>query len=180
MTQGDFEVLESRIREELSNIGRLSEELMHAGVLHDDATHTMPELPRDDSLVLRSIGSILHDFYCAAESLFEMIARNIDDSIPSDPEWHRTLLTQMSLELSTHRPPVLRKETVTILDEFRAFRHIFRNVYGFALDPERLERLLLRFPQAVESLTRDMMDFLDVAKKIAPNQTNDRGKDSTW
>ncbi len=173
MTQADFEVLESRIREELSNIDRLGKELMQAGVLHDKPGHAAPELPRDDSLVLRSIGSILHDFYCAAESLFEMIARNIDCSIPSDPEWHRTLLTQMSLELSSRRPPVLRKETVIILDEFRAFRHVFRNVYGFALDPERLERLLLRFPQAVESLTRDMMAFLDVMKKITPSQTND-------
>ena len=37
----------------------------------------------------------------------------------------------------------------------------------------------LKFPQAVESLTRDIMDFLDVAKKIAPNQTNDRSEDSS-
>mgnify|MGYP001032776410 FL=1 len=173
MTQADFEVLESRIREELSNIGRLGEELMRAAIIHDKAGHEAPELPRNDSLVLRSLGSILHDFYCAAESLFEAIARNIDCSIPSDPEWHRTLLTQMSLRLSTRRPPVLRKETVIILDEFRAFRHVFRNVYGFALDPERLERLLLKFPQAVESLTEDMAAFLDVMQKIAPNQTND-------
>ncbi len=37
----------------------------------------------------------------------------------------------------------------------------------------------LKFPQAVESLTEDMLAFLDVLRKITQNQTNDRSENSS-
>jgi len=129
MTQGDYEVPQGRIREERDNIRCLEDELVQGGILPEQADQVIPALTATDSLALRSIGSILHDFHNAAESIFEVIARDIDGSLPTHADGHRSLLTQMSLPLNTRRPCVLRKETVAALDEFRAFRHVFRNVF---------------------------------------------------
>ncbi len=110
----------------------------------------------------------MHDFYNAAENLFKVIARDVDNSVPTHADRHRSLLTQMSMPLNTRRPGVLRKETVDTLDEFRAFRHVFRNVYGFALDPDRLHLLLRRFRQAVDMLEKDLHEFTDAMGRIMP------------
>jgi len=168
MTQGDYEVLQGRIREELDNIRRLEDELVQGGFLPEDARQAVPSLAASDSLALRSIGSILHDFYSAAENVFKVIARDVDDSLPSHMDWHRSLLTQMSMPLNTRRPRVLREETVEAMDEFRAFRHVFRNVYGFALDPERLHLLLRRFRKAADRLERDVYEFMGAMERIIP------------
>ncbi|HOI38581.1 MAG TPA: hypothetical protein PLF11_14520, partial [Bacillota bacterium] len=74
MTQGDYEVLQGRIREELDNVRRLEDELVRGGVLLEDARQAVPSLAASDSMALRSIGSILHDFYSAAENVFKVIA----------------------------------------------------------------------------------------------------------
>jgi len=168
MTQGDYEVLQGRIREELDNVRRLEDELVRGGVLLEDARQAVPSLAASDSMALRSIGSILHDFYSAAENVFKVIARDIDDSLPSHMDWHRSLLTQMSMPLNTRRPRVLRGETVDALDEFRSFRHVFRNVYGFALDPDRLHLLLRRFRRAVDMLENDLHEFMGAIEHIIP------------
>ncbi len=168
MTQGDYEVLQGRIREELDNVRRLEDELVRGVVLLEDARQAVPSLAASDSMALRSIGSILHDFYSAAENVFKVIARDIDDSLPSHMDWHRSLLTQMSMPLNTRRPRVLRGETVDALDEFRSFRHVFRNVYGFALDPDRLQLLLRRFRRAVDMLENDLHEFMGAIEHIIP------------
>jgi len=43
----------------------------------------------------------------------------------------------MTLSIPEVRPPVLSKETAKMLDEFRSFRHVFRNVYGFNLASDK-------------------------------------------
>ena len=168
MTKGDYEVLQGRVREELNNIRRLEDELVQGGFLPEDARQAVPSLAARDSLALRSIGSVVHDFYNSAENLFKVIARDIDDSLPTHMDWHRSLLTQMSMPLNTRRPRVLRDETVDALDEFRAFRHVFRNVYGFALDPDLLHLLLRRFRLAIDMLVRDIDEFMDAIERIVP------------
>ncbi|HHV61470.1 MAG TPA: hypothetical protein GXX51_02375 [Firmicutes bacterium] len=71
-----------------------------------------PGFDEADSFTLRAVGSILHDFYMAAENIFKMIAHDVERSIPADPEWHLPLPKQTPLDLPTHRPPVLRKEAI--------------------------------------------------------------------
>ncbi|NPV78740.1 MAG: hypothetical protein HPY52_00490 [Firmicutes bacterium] len=168
MTKDEFEILESRIHDELANIAHLREELEARGFLERagvSSDRSMPGFDKADSFMLRAVGSVLHDFYMAAENIFKMIARDIDRSIPADPEWHFSLLKQMSLDLPTHRPPVLRKDTMEKLNEFRSFRHVFRNVYGFVLSADRLRLLLCKFPAATEALAEDLSTFLKAMRQ---------------
>ncbi|MGB9859553.1 MAG: hypothetical protein ACPLQP_06425 [Moorellaceae bacterium] len=61
----------------------------------------------------------------------------------------------------------MSQETFTYLDEYRKFRHLVRNIYGFNLIPERLEPLLARLPQVdqrfreeIEAFTKQMYDII--------------------
>ncbi|MFZ5592622.1 MAG: hypothetical protein ACOY81_12555, partial [Bacillota bacterium] len=57
-------------------------------------------------------------------------------------------------------PAVITRETFTCLDEYRKFRHLVRNIYGFNLLPERLEPLLARLPEIDRRLVNEIDGFI--------------------
>ena len=48
-----------------------------------------------------------------------------------------------------------------MLDKFRAFRHVFRNVYGFNLDTKRLKALLEVMPASVAAINEDLNTIMN-------------------
>ena len=152
----------------MQNIGRLRDELTSRGFLMSSVP---VKYPLSDQFTIRAVGSILHDFYTCVENLFRIIARNMDESMPETPEWHNDLLQQMSLSIEDVRPPVISLPTLGYLNEFRGFRHIFRNTYGFNLVGKRMERLLRILPMTIDSLTMDIDLFvseMDSALRDSP------------
>jgi len=169
LTRKQFAVIASRLRQELRNTRLLLDELARQGLLPGTRRSLVTLDPRD-SFTLRAIGSILHDFYVAAEYIFETVARNLDDLSPTGPEWHRELLRQMTLSVPGIRPALLTTETADRLDEFRAFRHVFRNVYGFNLSSQRLQELLRALPDTVSRLEEEVNEFIADMQEILPEE----------
>ncbi len=164
MTLKEIILLEARINEEVSNIQKLLMELKNKKLLKSESNKNIAL--QGDNFVLRAVGSILHDFYVAVENVLEMISREIDECTPQGLDWHIKLLKQMSLDVPEVRPAVISKDTLYVLDRFRAFRHVFRNVYGFNLDTNRLKELLEEIPGAAELFTRDLGLFIKRMKAI--------------
>lgn len=137
----------SFIEEELSNITQLLDEISEC---------------KDNSRVYRRAkGSILHDFYNACERIFETIARRINGGLSLTPQWHKKLLYQMTIEIKGVRPAVLSKTLAAELDEYLAFRHLFRNIYGFELESERLDKLVEKFAKTAKSFQQEIQGFID-------------------
>jgi hypothetical protein len=101
----------------------------------------------------------LHSFYSGAERIFEDIARTIDGNVPSGPDWHIGILIQMSTEVPERRPPVISNEVRYMLDEFRGFRHVVRNVYAFNFRPSRLKELVDGLPGCFMSLKQELLVY---------------------
>ena len=72
----------------------------------------------------------------------------------------------MSLEIEGRRPAVLSKETATTLGEFLAFRHVVRNIYSFAIDSARLNRLLARIRPAFDRFRGEVEAFLEFLRAV--------------
>jgi hypothetical protein len=111
--------------------------------------------------MMRARASILHDFYCGIERIFMRIAQELNGGVPVSEHWHRQLLRDMSLELEGVRPAVITKELHDLLVPFLGFRHLFRNVYGFVIEGERLDRLDARFDETFLGLQAGLRRFLD-------------------
>ncbi len=165
MTTKEVKLLKARIKEELTNIQNLLMELNKRDLLKSEKKANLHI--EDDTFLLRAIGSIIHDFYVAVENVFEMISREIEETTPQGADWHIRLVKQMSLEIDTVRPAVIAKDTAILLDKFRAFRHVFRNVYGYNLDSDRLKALLEEMPAAVDAFTGDLLAFIMQIEKAA-------------
>lgn len=133
-----------------------------------DLDHALNEVERltnkaqqaNDADFYGSAALDLHTFYGAVERIFEDIARNMEGLVPSGPDWHQTLLLQMSTEMSGVRPPVIRRETRICLDEYRSFRHRVRNVYAFNLRPTQVRELSQDLRACYESFLADVTAFL--------------------
>ncbi|MDN5362434.1 MAG: hypothetical protein PWP70_1481, partial [Moorella sp. (in: firmicutes)] len=75
-------------------------------------------------------------------------------------QWHKELLDQMTLEVPGLRPGLLDGKTARNLDELRAFRHVFRNIYGFSLDPDKIHQLLEGLPGLAGDFKKDLHLFI--------------------
>lgn len=120
-----------------------------------------------DDGYLDGVALNLHAFYTAIEKIFEDISRTIDADVPSGPDWHRDLLIQMSAEIPGVRPPVISRQTRLVLDEFRGFRHVIRNIYTFNLRADRVIELTGRANDCVSSVQDDLHKFIDFIVKLS-------------
>ena len=144
--------LRRRIGSELCNIERTAQRAL-------DAWEEAHRFPEQQGYYMDSVALNLHSFYNGLERIFAVIARQLDTAFPSGEQWHRDLLEQMSRETPKERPAVLSPDTIALLDDFLAFRHLIRSLYAFELDAERLRYLLDRLPQALSHAKRELNSF---------------------
>lgn len=148
--------LAERVRNETADLER---EVQRA----QKAWHAVPKTSDPDPYI-DSVALNLHGFYSGIEKLFELVAVHLDQQRPSGNAWHRQLLDRMAQEIPAVRPPIISPETVTMLDEFRKFRHLVRNVYTSQLDPARMQTLMDALPMLWTTLQSQFLalaDFLD-------------------
>jgi len=126
--------IKSEIEIELKNLDKLAGEM---------ETLKGKFINEPDFIQMRAAGSILHDFYCGIERLFERIAVHIDGDLPKGDNWHMELLSRMVHSLEGVREAVISQDLSTKLKEYLRFRHLFRNIYGFHLRWYRFKNLAL-------------------------------------
>lgn len=109
----------------------------------------------------------LHNFYTGCERIFRIIASELNHALPSSYDWHKRLLQRMSLEVAGRRPAVISEKLQRELEDFLAFRHVVRNIYGYELDPERMDRLLDKYPLTWETFRSEMARFIEWMRQLA-------------
>jgi len=109
---------------------------------------------------LRALGSILRDVYQNAGVICIQIAKEVDQRSPIGSNWNGQLLDEMAKPVPRTRPAVLQTETASLLDEYRRFRHLFRNIYGFRLSWIHMKPLLDNAATAVDIFAADIKQFI--------------------
>lgn len=149
--------LSQRIRRELEEIERSVNRIKKAwNLISTDI----------DSLYLDSVALNLHNFYSGIERIFELIAEVIDEIRPSSSSWHQELLTQMSIDIPGVRPAVISQEIKDILDEYRAFRHLVRNIYTHRLKVDKLQGLVENIDDVFERVRISLISFCTFLEKL--------------
>lgn len=137
----------SEIKNEIKNLEELRNE--------------MKEIKSETSVIFRrSMGSILHDFYNGCERIFKKIAADINGGYEDSEKWHKALLYKMTMPVKDIRPVIISEELAAELDEYLAFRHVFRNIYGFELKGERIGHLAGRFDKVADRFISEIKKFL--------------------
>lgn len=152
--------LSQRLREEL-------EELEKTVTVIPQHLLQAEELPVYREAFFNSVALNLHAFYAGLERMLEMIAVEVDGRVLGGKAWHTELLRQMAIELPGVRPVVLRRETMTALDEYRKFRHLIRNIYATRLDQTRITQLVQQLPATWREVKTDLTRFQAFLRELA-------------
>ncbi|MGD8794563.1 MAG: hypothetical protein PVF47_18580 [Anaerolineae bacterium] len=142
----------SRIQFEMEQIDHLFDS--YADLLNQ-VQHEVPDLVRTTALA-----SVLHSFYNGLENIFVNIAKEIDNSVPHGPQWHRDLLLQVT-ERTADRPPVLAPKTAQLLGEYLAFRHFYRHSYSMFLAWDEMKSLVMALDVVWTRIKDELGKFLD-------------------
>jgi uncharacterized protein YutE (UPF0331/DUF86 family) len=108
----------------------------------------------------------LQNYYMGAERIFEEVAKQIDQSLPSGSTSHRELLEQMGLEIPATRPALLSPNTLDQVNLYRAFRHIVIHRYGFELRSDRVAELVRQLTACHTALTQDVQTFCQFLMQV--------------
>ena len=108
---------------------------------------------------VESAGYWLHNLYSAYEDLFKLVAGFWENSLSLDGEFHVQLLKRMMVDIKDVRPALLSEDAFRILNELRAFRHVFRHAYSYGLEKERISALLNKVIGQEETVINDMQAF---------------------
>ena len=146
-------ILIENIDNELEEINKTVQRAKKAWVL---------ALEKDEPFYLDSVALSLHDFYNGLERLFERIAENVDEYKPGGINWHREILNQMILEIPNVRPSIISQSLKENLDEYRAFRHIVRNVYAHNLRIDKMKNLI----ENIDTMFKELKNSLQIFCKF--------------
>jgi hypothetical protein len=102
----------------------------------------------------------MHHAYGAVESLLARVCRQLEQDVPTGPDWHQELLDSMALDVEGIRPAIISEGALIALRRILGFRHFFRHAYAVALDAERLAALRRDAEAALAALEPDL-DRLD-------------------
>lgn len=151
----------------LTLAGRIRASTDELSILLDRIEDYLQKALRSDELAYwDAVALNLHGFYSGVERIFEDIARTIDASVPSSPEWHLDLLLQMASDVKGIRPPVISREVRGCLDEYRGFRHVVRNVYTFNLRPSRIRELAENLPACYQEVSKELEAFASFVDSV--------------
>jgi hypothetical protein len=156
----------AQIREIVTDI---QTELNKIAALEQQIRSTKLQIPANPDLTTifyESLALKLHNFYTGCERIFQIVAAEMNGGLPTSFDWHRRLLNRMAIP-HADRPALLRQSTAQRLEEYLAFRHVVRNIYGFELKPERLETLITDYPEVWQQFSQDIQTFLEWLNQLA-------------
>ncbi len=74
------------------------------------------------------------------------------------------LLRRMGEEIKGLRPALFSKNVIKLLDELRAFRHVFRHAYPSELDSEKIKIVLDKAMELRQVYKQEVQNFLEKLK----------------
>ena len=86
---------------------------------------------------LTASGAFLHALYSGIENICRRIAIELDGGLCKGGDWHRRLLRTMT-QPTGDRPRVISDGLHDRLLGYLDFRHLFRNIYIFRMEWERM------------------------------------------
>jgi hypothetical protein len=150
----------AEIMEELENVSRIVS-------IIEKRKKEIKKYGVDAEVYLDSIIHNIENFYMGIEEIFKRLAVFTDEGIPEGPRWHSILIKGMARDITGVRPPVIKDETRVLLDEYRKFRHLVRNIYTFNIIPQKVMKLARDITKVFNALTKDIKEFLNIIEKIS-------------
>jgi hypothetical protein len=116
------------------------------------------EAGSQDSLDYAALGYTIHNIYGLIENACLRIAKFFENGLPREA-WHRELLDRMLVDIQNVRPRFFTRDAYLLIDDLRAFRHVFRNLYNRDLDADKLLLIQKKVPRAISAFVSSVENY---------------------
>jgi len=104
-----------------------------------------------DIIEMTAAAQVLHSFYNGIESIIVIFFKYMNENLPNDFRWHRTLL-EMALGANSKGVKIIKDDLKIRLEKYLLFRHFIRHSYGSELDWNEMGPLI----NNIESIWREI------------------------
>ena len=109
---------------------------------------------------MTAMAQILHSFYNGVESVIILIFKNIDEKLPNDYKWHKTLF-DMAFGQNSKSVKLLHAEIRELLEKYLSFRHFIRHSYSSELKWKEMKVLAENIEEMWARIKTDLEAFLE-------------------
>ena len=120
------ENIKIKIRHEISRIDKLLNEV-------NPLLNLCKIKEQPDIIEKAASAQVLHSFYNGVESIVVLFFKYMNEKLPSDLRWHKTLL-EMAFGANSKNVKIFNDEIKIKLNDYVLFRHFIRHSYSSALD----------------------------------------------
>ena len=120
------EVIKIKIDHEISRIDKSLEDVRPLLDLCKMKSHP-------DIIEITAAAQVLHSFYNGVESIIVLFFKHMNEKLPNDLRWHKTLF-EMAFGTNSHNIKIFRDDIKEKLDGYLSFRHFIRHSYSSELD----------------------------------------------
>ena len=147
--------LDCKFKEKIEfEISRIDKLLIDAKPLLD-----LCKLKEPDFVEIAASAQILHSFYNGIENVVILILKGINEKIPNDNKWHKTLF-EIIFGLNSKNAIILRNDIKEPLEKYMYFRHFIRHSYSSELKWNEMEILVKNIEGMWSSIKTDFELFI--------------------
>jgi len=143
--------LKVKVLYEISRIDKLLD--------HSSPLINLCKLKEPDYIEITAMAQILHSFYNGVESIIIIFLKNINEKMPNDYKWHKTLL-EISFGQNSRNYKIFRDEIKEKLVKYLNFRHFIRYSYSSELIWEDMEQLVKEIEEIWILIKEDFNNFI--------------------
>jgi hypothetical protein len=112
-----------------------------------------------DIIEITVAAQVLHSFYNGVESVIVLLFRYLNEKLPNDFKWHKTLF-EMAFGINSKNIKIIRNDIKKKLEKYLLFRHFIRHSYSSELDWDEMEPLIKEIEYTWKMIKNDFETFI--------------------
>jgi len=117
------------------------------------------KIKEPDIIEITAAAQVLHSFYNGVESIIVLFFKYINEKLPNDLKWHKTLF-EMSFGNNSKNITIISDDIKNELEKYLLFRHFIRHAYSSELDWNEMGPLIKEIENIWKSIKIDFEEFI--------------------
>jgi hypothetical protein len=113
-----------------------------------------------DIIEITAAAQVLHSFYNGVESIIVLFFKYMNEKLPNDLRWHKTLL-EMAFGTNSQNIKIFRNDIKEKLDAYLSFRHFLRHSYSSELKWNVMGPLIKEIEDIWQIVKTDFRIFME-------------------
>ena len=117
------------------------------------------KLKEPDIIEMTASAQVLHSFYNGIESIIVLFFKYMNEKLPNDNKWHKTLF-EMAYGDNSKNIQIFRNEIKKKMEDYLLFRHFIRHSYSSELKWNQMKPLVIEINEIWEMVKTDFGIFI--------------------